>query len=218
MSVCVVVGAGAGVGLAVARRFAREGFTVALSARSADRLQSYIADMPGMDVHAFPVDAGDFDSVRVLFADIQAKLGTVDVLVYNIAVVSSQPPPSEMSPQVLIDEFRVNVASALVCAQQVIPAMRARQQGTILFTGGGLSLYPNPAYASLAVGKAALRNLTFSLAAELAADNIQVATVTIAGGVQPGTFFDPDKIADEYWRLHGVPASANEHEFIFARP
>jgi short-subunit dehydrogenase len=102
----------------------------------------------------------------------------------------------------LMQDFRVNVAGALVAAQQVIPHMKAQRQGTILFTGGGLALQPHPKYASIAVGKAGIRNLSFSLAAELESAGIHVATVTIAGIVRPGTALDPDRIAEEYWRLH----------------
>ncbi|MCB0171240.1 MAG: SDR family NAD(P)-dependent oxidoreductase [Anaerolineae bacterium] len=213
---CVVVGAGPGIGLAVAKRFGREGFQLALVARRAEALTQYVADLEqtGLTAHAFPADAADFNSLVQAFTQIQAQLGPPEVLVYNAAVVKPEP-PSTLPVEDLSAAFRVNVAGALVCAQQVIPKMKARQRGTILFTGGGLALNPYPAYASLAAGKAALRNLTYSLGADLEAEGIQVATVTIAGFVKPGTHFAPDLIAEKYWELHSQPPGQREREIVY---
>lgn len=214
--ICVVVGAGPGVGLAVAKRFGREGFELALVSRRAEALAQYVANLEqtGLTAHAFPADAADFDSLAQALTQIKAQLGHPEVLVYNAALIKPGP-PSTLLIEDLTAAFRVNVAGAFVCAQQVIPEMKARQHGTILFTGGGLALNPYPAYASLAASKAALRNLTYSLGAELEADGIQVATVTIAGYVQPGTHFDPDLIAEKYWELHGQRPGHREREIVY---
>jgi len=93
--------------------------------------------------------------------------------------------------------------------------MRASGKGTILFTGGGLALHPNPQVASLSVGKAAIRNLAYSLGAELELEGIQVATVTIAGYVKPGTHFDPDLIAETYWQLHTQKTGERQREIVY---
>jgi len=110
------------------------------------------------------------------------------------------------------------VVGALIAAQACIPHMREAGQGMILFTGGGLALHPAPAYSSLAVGKAALRNLTKSLHDELKGDGIHVATVTIAGFVQAGTYFDPAKIAEAYFDLYAQPADSLDWEIVYAQP
>jgi len=214
--ICVVVGAGPGVGLAVAKRFGREGFKVALVARKQETLDGCVAEMKqaGTETLGFAADASDFASLKNAFAQIKAQLGDPTVLVYNAAVLKSGV-PSELASEDLINNFVVNVAGALISAQQVIPAMKAKKQGTILFTGGGLALYPSPQYASLAIGKAGIRNLAYSLGAELEPDNIQVATVTIAGMVQPGTHFDPDLIAETYWQLHQQPANQKQREVVY---
>ena len=191
------------MGLAIAKRFGREGFTLALVARRAEALAEYKATLQeeGFTAHSYPADAVDPVSLTTVFAQIKTDLGDPAVLVYN-AMIFRETQPSELAPDDLVTDFQVNVAGALICAQQVIPAMKARGSGTILLTGGGLALRPYPLYASLATGKAALRNLAYSLHAELAEAGIHVATVTIAGYVQPGTHFDPDLIAEEYWKLH----------------
>lgn len=95
--------------------------------------------------------------------------------------------------------------------------MRQRGQGSILMTGGGLALDPTPMpeYAGLAAGKAALRNLAYSLAAELGPVGIHVATVTVAGIVRRGTHHNPDDIAEAFWALHRQPAGAWETEVIY---
>ncbi len=214
--VCAIVGFGSGVSLAVARRFGREGSALALLARRAEAVEAHAADLrsAGFAARSFAADAADKPSVQHAFAQIYEQMGEPDVLVYNAALLR-EGQPSELDSEVLIQDFRVNVAGALLCAQQVIPAMRTQQRGTILFTGGGLALQPMAQYASLSLGKAALRNLCYSLGQELEPHNIQVATVTIAGFVQPGTHFDPDRIADAFWSLHTQPPDQRKREFVY---
>ena len=72
-----------------------------------------------------------------------------------------------------------------------------------------------PIMASLGVGKAAIRNLAFSLFADLKDSGVHAATVTICGMVAPGTAFDPDRIANAYWQLHTQPIDAFEREVQF---
>jgi len=212
----VVVGAGPGVGLAVARRFGREGMRVALVARRAEALTAHCEELAkgGAEARGYAADVSDFAALDAALGRIDQELGAPEVLVYNAAVLKPGQ-PSSTSPDSLIADFRVNVAAALASAQHVIPAMRERGRGTILFTGGGLALEPYPAYASLAVGKAAMRNLCFSLAAELGPQGIHVATVTICGFVKPGTHFDPDKIAEAYWTLYIQEGGAREREIVY---
>lgn len=214
--VIAVVGAGPGVGLAVAKRFSREGFVVALIARRPDAIADYVVEIQrtGGEAHGFPADAADEASLQRAFAEIKERLGAPSVLVYNAAVLK-QGRPSELSIPDFVHDFRVNVAGALVAAQAVIPDMRAKKSGTILFTGGGLALTPYAPVASLAVGKAALRNLAHSLGAELDPDGIHVGTVTICGFVKPGSHFDPDRIADAYWTLHSQGPGEHEREIIY---
>ncbi|MCB0197932.1 MAG: SDR family NAD(P)-dependent oxidoreductase [Anaerolineae bacterium] len=214
--ICVVVGVGPGIGLAVAQRFGREGFTLALVARRTEALEQYVVDLEtsGLTAHAFPADAAHFETLVQAFEQIKAQVGPPTVLVYNAAFIKPET-PSSLPVEDLTMAFRVSVAGALVCAQQVIPEMKAEQCGTILFTGGGLALSPHPQYSSLAASKAALRNLTYSLGADLDAEGIQVATVTIAGFVKPGTHFAPDLIAEKYWELHSQPPGQREREIVY---
>jgi NAD(P)-dependent dehydrogenase (short-subunit alcohol dehydrogenase family) len=214
--VCAVVGAGPGVGAAVARRFAAEGFALALLARRAEAVEALAGELAAGGGRAIGIaaDAADAASLRAGLEAAKAQFGPIMVLVYN-AVVARPAVPSVLDPDALIDEFRINVAGALVAAQSVLPGMRAAGRGSILLTGGGFAFEPMPMLASLGIGKAALRNLALSLHAELAPEGIHAATVTIGGVVQPGTAFDPAAIAEQFWRLHAQPRGAFEREILF---
>ena len=218
--ICVIVGAGGGLGMACARRFGREGYRIALLSRSEDKLFDYAADLAleGIEAHSFPLDTADEAAVVRTFDDIKTQLGIPEVLIYN-AFMPRQAQPSQTSVDQLLGDFRVNVAGALACTQQVIAPLREQgRTGTILLTGGGLSLNPRASHASLAASKAALRSLAYTLAEELQPDGIHVAIVTIAGSIQPGTYFAPDRIAEVYWTLHRQPSADWQTEFIYREP
>jgi NAD(P)-dependent dehydrogenase (short-subunit alcohol dehydrogenase family) len=214
--VCLVVGAGPGIGQAVALAFAREGHDVALAARQPGNLREFIPaiEKAGADVRTYTADAGDERSLRALFGNVRRELGDPDVVIYNPAAHQVGKPTALKSEQ-LVADFRVNVLGALVCAQEAAPPMMTRGRGTILLTCGGFAHEPAANYASLSLGKAALRNLTFSLAQELGAHGIHVATVTVYGFVQSGTHFDPARIADAYIRLHRQAPGHFQTEVVY---
>ncbi len=213
---CIVVGVGPGLGVALAERFGREGRKVGLVARRAGELEGYRRALAerGVSAVAFEGDASDEASLRGAVGRAAAELGEVEVLVYNAAVMR-QGKPSRLDVGSLVDDFRVNVAGALVATQAVLPALRARGGGTILFTGGGLALDPFPDFASLAVGKAGVRSLALSLAKELAPEGVHVATVTVCGFIKEGTPFAPSKVADVYAELAAEPQGSWRSEVVF---
>lgn len=217
--VCVVIGVGPGLGMAVARRFGRGGYALALLARREEAVQAYAVELQqdGFTARGYSADAGDSASLRAALARVQAEQGDIDVLVYN-AVSASAGKAMDLDPEALVQSFRVNVLGAMLATQSVIEGMRQRGRGSILLTGGGLGIRPYPDYTALSMGKAALRNLGLNLFAELAPSGIHAAMVTVAGGVQTGSFFDPDRIAESYWRLHEQPAGAWEAEIIYQKP
>jgi len=204
---CIIVGFGPGLGTAVARRFAREGFAVRGLARDPARHANLI--VPGITLAA--ADAADPAGLATALAD------GADVLVYNAYRATMVAAPSALEPSELVTDFSVNVAAALAAAQAVLPGMRARRAGSLIFTGGGLALDPTgwlPA-ASLAIGKAGLRSLAQTLHAELAPQGIHAGMVTVAGAVAPGTAFDPDRIAGAFFDLHRDPPGAFRAELIY---
>lgn len=212
----IVVGAGPGIGQSVGRRFGREGYRVVLVSRRPDRLITIAANLAKEDIEAIPlqVDVSDLAALRSGLAEVTRQVGDPDVLVYN-AARSPTVRPTLVDVGTLLDSLRVNVVGALVCAQSVLEPMRRAGRGSILFTGGGHALSPHPEAAVLGIGKAALRNLTFSLARELEPDGIHVATVTVNGPVAPRTPFDPAFVADAFWRLHCEQADEWSTELLF---
>ncbi len=218
--VALIIGIGPGLSAALAERFAAGGFTVAGFARSPDKSADLAASMAANGQHLVlrGVDASDASDLARAAAEVESDVGPIEVLIYN-AYRATFGLPSEVSVDEVVADFRVNVAGALAAVQAVLPAMHARGHGTILLTGGGLALDPTgwlPA-ASLAIGKAGIRNLAQSLNKELSETGIRVSTVTITGQIAPQTAFAPDLIAEVYWGLHTaegpVPA-----EVIFAPP
>ncbi|MEL6149595.1 MAG: SDR family NAD(P)-dependent oxidoreductase [Chloroflexota bacterium] len=209
---CIIIGAGPGISMAVAKRFAAEGYRIALISRSANRLKGYVQQLldTGFDAVGVAADAADAGELTGAINSI----GTADVLVYNAAVIT-QGTPSHLDPEELVAHFRVNVAGALAAAQACLPHMQETGSGTILLTGGGLALYPAAQFSSLSIGKAGIRSLAKSLHDELKPSNIHVATVTVGGFVKADTYFDPDKIAEAYIALHQQPAGAWDWETVY---
>jgi NAD(P)-dependent dehydrogenase (short-subunit alcohol dehydrogenase family) len=207
MSECVViVAAGPGLGLAVGRRFAREGATIGLIARSTDRLDELAAVLrdEGATVGVAAGDVADPTALRQAFATLRELVGDASVLVFN-ASEYVEGRPAEVSYDAFMHGVYVGVGAALVSVQEVVPAMRTQGRGTVLLTGSVAAEKPSVSAATVGVAKAALRNLGLSLHAELAPDGIQAVTVTIRGVLQGSKALDVDEIADHYWTLHTQP-------------
>jgi short-subunit dehydrogenase len=198
----LLVGAGPGLGMAVAHRFAKGGYRVTLVARSTDGL-SNLADSladTGARIDTIAADASDPEGLGARMAELYGEQGAPGLIIYN-AVMGA--PDQLLSSDVahLETAYRVDVISAIVLTQVAAPAMRAAGAGTIVVTGGGFADNPIPVLATVSLGKAALRSAATMLGADLAADGIRVATLTIEGQIIAGTAFDPDKIAERYWEV-----------------
>jgi NAD(P)-dependent dehydrogenase (short-subunit alcohol dehydrogenase family) len=202
--VCVVVGAGPQLGTAIARRFGRGGYRVILIARRADRLAAACASLStnGVDAHWRAADAAEPEALAATVSDAADALGPVGVLVYNAATTASPGRASEVAIDTMRRAMAINLLSPIAVLQSVLPGMRTRGRGTVLITGGTFGLEPSPDYVQLGTGKAALRNLTFSLAKEVAPWGIHAAMITIGAAIAPGTDHDPNGIAERYWDLH----------------
>ncbi|MFD6277139.1 SDR family NAD(P)-dependent oxidoreductase [Streptomyces sp. NPDC060209] len=216
MAGAVIVGAGTGIGAAVARRFAREGLPVALVARGEGTLKAVAETIPNGSgrVLTLAADATDEDALRAALDTAAGELGPADVVVYNAAIIRADA-PGELPARGQLDAWAVNVVGALTAAVHVAPEMAERGGGTFLVTGG----MPEPKrnYVSLSLGKAGVRTLVGLLDLEYGPRGVHVASVTVDGPVVPGTDFDPDRIAEHYWRLHTQPRGRWEHELVHSR-
>lgn len=196
----LLVGAGPGLGLAVARRFAVGGYRVTLVARSADGLGGLAGSLSdtGAEIGTIEADASDPEGMRARMAQLYHGEGAPGVIIYN-AVMGAPDRLLTASVDHLQAAYAVDVIGAVVVAQVAAPAMKAAGFGTMIVTGGGFADHPIPALATVSLGKAALRSAATMLGADLEPDGIRVATLTIAGQIAPGTAFDPERIAERYW-------------------
>jgi NAD(P)-dependent dehydrogenase (short-subunit alcohol dehydrogenase family) len=201
----VIIGAGPGIGLSVARRFAREGLPIALIARTAKSLDADVR------VVSLTADSSDETALRSALDTAADELGPPDVVVYNAAIIQADS-LGDLSPRAHLDAWAVNVGGALTAAAHVLPAMARRGTGSFLLTGGMPE--PRPDYVSLSLGKAGVRTLVSLLDQQYGSSGVHVASVTVAGAVAAGTDFDPDDIADHYWRLHTQPPHRWDREII----
>jgi NAD(P)-dependent dehydrogenase (short-subunit alcohol dehydrogenase family) len=208
--VAIVIGAGPGLGAAVARRFAREGFTVGAVARKRETVEPLAQAIAG---RAYVADTADAAQVATLFADIRNDLGAPDVLVYN-ASAFKMGGILEVSPEDFEQCWKVGCHGAFLCAREVLPAMVERGAGTILLTGATAALRGSSRFSCLAVGKFGLRALGQSIAREFGERGVHVAHVIVDGQIDSerarswspqrpaSSFLAPDAIAETYWQLH----------------
>ena len=211
----MIVGVGPGLGASVVRRFAAEGLGVGLIARKASTLADVADNLApfGVPVTTHRADAGRPDELERALADAVREHGVPDVVVYNAAIVRADA-PGDLSVAELTETWSVNVSGVLVAALAMIPAMVERGHGTFLVTGGMPE--PDASHFSLSLGKAGVRALASMLADHFGPHGVHVSTVTVAGEIVPHTAFDPDRIADLYWRLHVQSPDLWASEQLFA--
>lgn len=215
-SCCVIVGAGPGLGLNIARRFAQGGFDIALLSRDQNKLDGLTETLnsEGYIAQGFAADAAVEKELQSAFSRIIQWNGDIGALVYNAAAMIPDN-VLDMTQSSMMDKMSLNLGGAICSINQVLPAMRVGGGGTILITGGGLGLEPYPDWASLSAGKAALRSYTLALHKALFPEEIHVAVIAICGIVEVGGLFDPDQIAEEYWQLHAESKPNWRRELVY---
>jgi short-subunit dehydrogenase len=211
----LLIGAGPRLGLAVARRFSNGGYRITLVARNTDGLQQMADDLAdtGGNIATLEADAGDPEDLGKRLSALYLGNGAPGVIVYN-AVMGAPDQLLTSSVAHLYTAYAVDVISAIVAVQVAAPVMRTAGYGTVLVTGGGFADHPIPAFATVSLGKAALRSAATMLAADLGQDGIRVGTLTIAGQIAEDTAFAPDRIAERFWDVvHADEAWQPEHRF-----
>jgi len=178
----LIVGAGPGLGAAVARRFAREGYRLTLVARSQTTTAGLADELRGADteVTVLEADAADPGGLRAALEPLFAGPGAPGVVIYSAALAAPDDLLS-VTPEQLATAYAVDVIGAVVTAQLAVPAMRAAGGGTLLFTGGGFADRLPDSLATLSLGKLALRGVATMLARKLRDDDIHAGSLTILG-------------------------------------
>lgn len=216
--VAVVVGAGPGLGAAAARRFAKAGMTSVLVSRNADRLNDLASSIEG--AVAYPCDATDEAAVEAMYADLEATLGPVEVLVYNPGGGFGRTPVVEQTAERFRLVWEFTALGGFLNGRAAAQRMLSRGHGTILFTGATASLRGGKGFAAFASGKFALRALAQSMARELGPEGIHIAHINIDGMIgesDDGSKLDPDDIAETYFGLF-KQAKSNWTQELDIRP
>jgi NAD(P)-dependent dehydrogenase (short-subunit alcohol dehydrogenase family) len=197
-----IIGAGPGLGSALARRFARESWSVALVALQQDTIDAGLRELEGFGVATFgaQADVADRDGVDHAFGSIIDALGVPDVVVYNASIYQAEA-VLELSREALGLALDIHVMGALNTAQSAVAAMRGADRGVLVFTVNSLARSPGAMSAALSIGKGAQLNLALSLERELEDTRLHVGVVTVCGPIKAGTAYDPDRLANVYWEL-----------------
>jgi NAD(P)-dependent dehydrogenase (short-subunit alcohol dehydrogenase family) len=227
--VALVVGAGESTGGAIARRFAREGYTACVTRRTVGKLAPLVAQIEaaGGRARAFGSDARREEQVVELVQAIERDVGPIEVCAFNVGG-NVRFPIRDTTARVYTKVWEMAALAGFLVGREVAKVMVPRRRGTILYTGATASLRGGKGFAAFAGAKHALRALAQSMARELGPEGIHVAHVVVDGAIDTpfirDTFperyklkeqdgiLDPEAIAENYWRLHCQPRSAWTHE------
>ncbi|MGW5722377.1 SDR family NAD(P)-dependent oxidoreductase [Amycolatopsis sp. NPDC003865] len=211
-----VLGVGPGLGLSIARRFGREGFTTALVSRTDTRHASYRESVGGT-AHTYTADVTDPTELEAVLARIQGEAGEIDTVYFGPADLSGpRPVPlTEAGADAVRAPFESIVLPAAKLVETVLPGMLDRGSGALLFAGGLSGKHPMPMLGSLGPASAALRMYVLTLHAALRETGVYAGALTIGGLIERGDIhreltkqgfaagtLDPDDIADQAWSLY----------------
>ena len=233
-SAVVVIGAGDATGGAIAKRFAREGYTACVTRRTEEALAPLVQEIEqaGGKARPFGCDARDEDQMVALFDTIENEVGPVEVVVFNIGA-NVFFPIRDTTARVYRKVWEMGAFAGFLAGREAARVMVPRHKGTIIFTGATASVRGGKGFSAFAGAKFALRALAQSMARELGPEGIHVVHPIIDGAIDTAFIRDtfpalyakkdqdgilnPEHIADTYWMLHQQPRDAWTHE-IDLRP
>jgi NAD(P)-dependent dehydrogenase (short-subunit alcohol dehydrogenase family) len=228
-SAVLVVGAGDATGSAIAHRFAREGYTVCVTRRTKAALSDLVnsIEAQGGRAFAFGADARIESTMIELVDQIEADLGPLEVVVFNIGA-NVRFSITETTERVYRKVWEMGALAGFLTGREAARVMLPRQRGTIIFTGATASMRGSAGFSAFAGAKHALRALAQSMARELGPQGIHVAHVIIDGAIDTAFIrdnfperyalkaqqgiVDPHAIAENYWMLHKQARNAWTHE------
>lgn len=200
----VIVGAGPGLGMSIAKKFGKNGFRVALIARNEEKLNQLVIELEqlGIEAASFQADILNKDQISLAFATIKEKYGFIDVVEYS-------PTPSidtvtnalDVTEENALYQFQFNVLGAISSIREVLPDMLDKQSGALLFTTGGAAVNPVPMMGNVGIAVSGLRNYIFNLNSELKDKGIYAGHISIGIWMQPNSRVQ-DKIADIWYDMY----------------
>lgn len=206
MTAIVILGAGPGLGQAVARRFGREGFSVALVSRTQSTVDGLAADLEAEDITArgYAANVRDPHELREALDAAAADLGTIEVLQYSPAPAREfMKPVLETTAEDLTDPVKQSVYGPVTAIQHVLPGLRELGRGTILLINGASAARPNGDVAGTSVAFAAESAYGQMLHEALLPEKIHVAQLIIPRGIGGGEAdHAPEALAERIWTMH----------------
>ena len=232
--VCAIVGAGEGLGRALSARFAGENFDIGLISRSREgssaAAEAAVSANPEAKVDFFAADARQPETVERALRDVASGLGEVEILIYNARGEFARRDPLDMTYAELEEIYRVEVVGAFAAARAVLPAMRGRGTGSVMFSSATAAFRGSATHPLYAIGKFGLRALSQSLARAYSKDGVHVVHMRLDCDLDvplmrerygadraSAHLADPDAVAESYWWAHRQPKAAWSNE-IEIRP
>jgi NAD(P)-dependent dehydrogenase (short-subunit alcohol dehydrogenase family) len=230
--VALLVGAGDGIGAAVARRFAAGGYAVCMARRDPEKSRTLVREIAasGGVAQAVATDVRNEEAVQALFAKIEVELGPVEICLFN-AGANVKSPLVETSARLFFKAWELACYGGFLTGREAARSMVPRGRGTILFTGATASVRGGSGFAAFAAAKFGLRAVAQSMARELAPKNIHVAHLIIDGAVDseaihrrltagtgampdlaPDSLIQTSSVAEAYWALHNQSRDGWTHE------
>jgi NADP-dependent 3-hydroxy acid dehydrogenase YdfG len=215
--VCAIVGVGSGNGASFARKFAAEGYAVALLSRNIDYLKTLAEEIP--EAQAYQYDATETDSATEIFSQIESEMGAISVLIYN-AGAGAFSNIDDTDVEAFQRAWEVNARGLFVAGKQAITQMRKQKGGNIVVIGATASLRGSVGAAPFAAAKAAQRSLAQSMAKYLGPEKIHVSYIVVDGVIDiertrkampnksGDEFISPDDLAESVWTLTQQKPSA----------
>lgn len=210
MSTIAIVGAGSGLGAAVARRFGREGHAIALISRDQAKLDELAAQLrsEGFEARGYAADVLDGDALADALADASAELGAVSVLQYSpLPARTYLQPVLDLTPELAAEALRFSAIGLIHAVRAVLPAMREAGAGSIILINGGTSVKARAGFSGTSVAFPAESAYGEMLHDALAEEGIGVSQLVIPGAI-PKLNLDNgiDDVAERIWQLHAAPA------------
>ena len=230
--VAILVGAGDAIGAAVARRFAKGGYTVCICRREAVKSQGLVDELTsaGLKIHAFSVEARQEVEVQALFAKVEKEIGPIEVCLFN-AGSNVNKPLIETTEKLFFKAWELACYAGFLVGREAARVMVPRGRGTILFTGATASLRGGKGFAAFSAAKFGLRAVAQAMARELGPQNIHVVHLIIDAAIDsdairarfkasgrevdnipPDSLTKTDSIAEAYWFAHQQAKDGWTHE------